>query len=193
MKKQPERTAQTKAYLTTAFWELYKEKPITKITIKDVTDRAGYYRSTFYFYFSDVYDILEQIEDGILRDWETMVSEIYEQGKNEMMLEMITAFYGHNGEYMSILLSPKGDPAFIQKIKDAMRPKMFSQLSLPDNDVKGSMIFEFVVSAMLAFITEWYQNAQHISAEDAIKLLQSLGSENTMAVMLRHAADVARE
>ena len=74
-----------------------------------------------------------------------------------------------------------------------MRPKMFSQLSLPDNNVKGLMIFEFVVSAMLAFITEWYRNAQHISAEDAIKLLQSRGSENTMAVMLRHAADVARE
>ena len=190
MKKQPERTAQTKAYLTTAFWELYKEKPITKITIKDVTDRAGYFRSTFYLYFTDVYAILELIEDGILSDWETMVSEVFEHGKNEMMMEMITAFYEHNGEYMSVLLSPKGDPVFMQKIKDAMRPKMFSRLSLPDNDAKGSMIFEFIVSAMLSFLTEWYRNAKHVSAEDAIKLLQSLGSENTMAVMMRHAADV---
>ena len=190
MKKQPEKTALTKAYLTTAFWELYKEKPITKITVKDVTDRAGYFRSTFYLYFTDVYAILERIEDDILCDWETMVSEVFEQGKNEMMLEMITAFYERYGEYMSVLLSPKGDPAFIQKIKDIMRPKMFARLKLPDKDAKGSMIFEFVISAMLAFLTEWYRNAKNISAENAIKLLQSLGSEDTMAVMLRHAAEV---
>jgi len=190
MKKQPEKTALTKAYLTTAFWELYKEKPITKITVKDVTDRAGYFRSTFYLYFTDVYAILERIEDDILCDWETMVSEVFEQGKNEMMLEMITAFYERYGEYMSVLLSPKGDPAFIQKIKDIMRPKMFARLKLPDKDAKGSMIFEFVISAMLAFLTEWYRNAKNISAESAIKLLQSLGSEDTMAVMLRYAAEV---
>jgi len=190
MKKQPEKTAQTKAYLTTAFWELYKARPITKITIKDITDRAGYYRSTFYFYFADVYQILEQIEDGILLEWESMISEILVQGKNEPMVERIAEFYEHNGEYMSVLLSPKGDPAFIQKIKDIMRPKMFAMLKLPDEDVKGSMIFEFVISAMLAFLTEWYRNAKHISAEDAVKLLQSLASENTMAVMMRHAVAV---
>ena len=190
MRKQPDRTTQTKACLTTAFWDLFKEKPVNKITIKDVTDRAGYYRSTFYFYFADVYQILEQIEDAILCEWESMISEILGQGKNEVMFERVAAFYEHNGEYMSVLLSPKGDPAFIQKIKDIMRPKMFTMLKLPEMDAKGSMIFEFVISAMLAFLTEWYRNAKHVPAKEAVMLLQSLASENTAAVMLRHAADV---
>lgn len=192
MKKHSEKTAQTKAALTTAFWELYKAKPITKITIKDITDRAGYYRSTFYFYFTDIYAILEQIENDILKNWELMVCEVLEQGKQEMMLGMVTAFYERNGEYMSVLLSPNGDPTFQQKIKDAMRPKMFSQYKSSDKDAKMIMIFEFLVSGMLAFITEWYRNAKHISAEDAVKLLQSLASENIASVMLRHAAGVSK-
>ena len=42
MRKQPEVTEQTKANLRTAFWSLYKEKAIEKITIKEITDAAGY-------------------------------------------------------------------------------------------------------------------------------------------------------
>lgn len=38
MKKNPEKTAQTKEALKTAFWTLYKNKPITKITVLDVTN-----------------------------------------------------------------------------------------------------------------------------------------------------------
>jgi len=191
MKKQPEKTALTKAALTTAFWELYKDKPITKISIKDITDRAGYYRSTFYFYFSDVYAILEQIEDDILKNWELMISEVLEQGKQELLLGMVTAFYERNGEYMSVLLSPNGDPTFQQKIKDTMRPKMFSQFMSSDKDVKMLMIFEFMISGVLAYITEWYRNAKHISAKDAVILLQTLASESIATVMFRHAFSVA--
>lgn len=187
MKKQPEKTAQTKVYLTSAFWELYKEKPITKITVKDVTDRAGYYRSTFYFYFTDVYCILEQIENDILHEWESAVAEVFEKGNHNLLFDMITAFYEHNGEFMSVLLSSKGDPSFQQKIKKTMRPKMFSIYKFSEDDAKASMIFEFVISAMLAFLTEWYRNAKHISAKEAVALLQSLASESITSVMLRYS------
>lgn len=184
MKKQPEKTAQTKAVLTTAFWELYKDKPITKITVKDVTDRAGFYRSTFYLYFTDVYAILTQIEDDILKTWETMVSEVLEQGKHEMMFEMVTAFYERFGEFITVLLSPQGDPSFQQKIKDTLRPKMLSQLQTSSNKVEVSLIFEFVISAMLAFLTEWYKTGRQISANEAIHLLRSLVSKNAISLML---------
>lgn len=60
MRKQPEVTEQTKTNLRTAFWELYKEKPIEKITIKEITDAAGYNRGTFYLYYKDVYDLFTQ-------------------------------------------------------------------------------------------------------------------------------------
>ena len=53
----------TRQALMDAFWTLYKKKRIEKITVKNITDAAGYNRSTFYQYFLDVYDILAQLED----------------------------------------------------------------------------------------------------------------------------------
>ena len=42
------------------------EIPIEKITVKEVSERAEVNRSTFYAYYKDVYDILEQAEEEII-------------------------------------------------------------------------------------------------------------------------------
>lgn len=59
-------TEQTKNNLRIAFWSLYAQKPIEKISIKEITELAGYNRGTFYLYYNDVYDLLHQIEEEIL-------------------------------------------------------------------------------------------------------------------------------
>lgn len=48
MKKQPEMTDKTRNTIVEAFCEMYEEMPIEKIYVKDVIERAGYNRSTFY-------------------------------------------------------------------------------------------------------------------------------------------------
>ncbi|WP_277408818.1 TetR/AcrR family transcriptional regulator [Lacrimispora xylanisolvens] len=70
MIKQPEITMQTRKNLADAFWQIYCEKRIEKITVKEITTKAGYNRSTFYEYYTDVYDVLEQIEASVLPDIE---------------------------------------------------------------------------------------------------------------------------
>ena len=52
MQKKEKMTGQTRQNLMDAFWILYCEKRIEKITVKDIVNKAGYNRSTFYEYFS---------------------------------------------------------------------------------------------------------------------------------------------
>ena len=49
---------QTKQALAAALKELMAQKPVDKITIRDITDRCGIRRQTFYYHFEDVYDLL---------------------------------------------------------------------------------------------------------------------------------------
>ncbi|MGN1343417.1 MAG: TetR/AcrR family transcriptional regulator [Traorella sp.] len=58
----------TKKRIAQAFWQLYETQDIKKITIQDITDACHLYRTTFYNYFLDIYDILEQIQTNILND-----------------------------------------------------------------------------------------------------------------------------
>ena len=63
MAKRPHITETTRKNLIDAFWKLYQTKPIERISVREITDIAGYNRGTFYLYFKDVHDVLEQIED----------------------------------------------------------------------------------------------------------------------------------
>ena len=56
----------TKEIIAKTFTELMDEKPMSKITVKDIVERCGVNRNTFYYHFKDIYDLVEWacVEDG---------------------------------------------------------------------------------------------------------------------------------
>lgn len=72
--------AETTARIKTAFWELYETHALSEISVKQITNRAGYNRGTFYLYYDNIREVLDQIEDDIIasmlkdRDTESMLS-----------------------------------------------------------------------------------------------------------------------
>ena len=67
MKKYSDKKLNTKNNIKEAFWEIYRKKELSKITVSEVIEKAGYNRSTFYVYYSDVYAILEEIENSVFK------------------------------------------------------------------------------------------------------------------------------
>lgn len=54
----------TKKAITDTFLELLNEKRLDRITVKDIVAKCGVSRKTFYYYFDDIYDLLEKcLED----------------------------------------------------------------------------------------------------------------------------------
>ena len=51
----------TKNFISEIFTQLLDEKPINKITVKDIADRCGINRNTFYYHFRDIPDLCEFI------------------------------------------------------------------------------------------------------------------------------------
>ena len=44
-----------------ALLSLLEKKPFDKITVTDIVETCGINRNTFYYYYSDIYDLLEEI------------------------------------------------------------------------------------------------------------------------------------
>ena len=51
----------TKRVIREAFVELLNERALSKITVKDITDRCGINRNTFYYHYQDVPALVEEI------------------------------------------------------------------------------------------------------------------------------------
>ena len=68
----------TKRVIREAFVELLNERALSKITVKDITDRCGINRNTFYYHYQDVPALVEEIcsiqVDRIVQDYPTLNS-----------------------------------------------------------------------------------------------------------------------
>ena len=174
MKKQPEITAQTREKLIQAFWSLYCEKKIEHITIKEITDKAGYHRSTFYEYFVDIYDVLNQLEDALLEYIKMNVTNSLEAGLNDDFTQKIATIYEVKGDYLSVLLGENGDPQFTKKMKTIMRPTLVNTFGLPENELHTAYIFEFGMSAIIGTITHWYNHKKELPSMEMAQLIRSM-------------------
>ena len=75
--------------LAESFKELACQRPIEKITIKEITDRAGVIRPTFYNLFQDKYELLEWI---IMEEVLTPIKPLISAGLvDEALLLIFTA------------------------------------------------------------------------------------------------------
>lgn len=54
-------TSFTKKAIKDAFTELLGEKPLNKITVKDIVDRCGINRNSFYYHFQDIPSLIEEM------------------------------------------------------------------------------------------------------------------------------------
>lgn len=182
MKKQPEVTAQTKQNLVDAFWSLYCEKRIEKITVKEITQKAGYNRGTFYEYFTDVYDVLEQIEEALIPSVHELPPISIPNQNMEIPLDMFMALYEQNSKYYSVLLGDNGDPAFATKLKNSTKP-VIKQVFLEKHNVdpiEFDFILEFVLSAMIGVMSYWFSQNKILPAKDLVSLMYDLMENGVM-------------
>lgn len=72
----------TKRALEQSLKNLLLKKPLTKITVSDITDDCGINRMTFYYHFKDIYDLVEWscLEDAKMALEEKKTYDTWQQG-----------------------------------------------------------------------------------------------------------------
>lgn len=51
----------TKRAIKKSFWELLNEQPLTQISVRDIVEKCGINRNTFYYHFQDIPSLIEEI------------------------------------------------------------------------------------------------------------------------------------
>ncbi len=62
------RTEKTKRSIYNAFIELRAKKPLEKLTVKELCEKAQINKSTFYVYYHDVYHLSDVIENEVISE-----------------------------------------------------------------------------------------------------------------------------
>ena len=109
------RTKYTKKVIRECFFELLKENPLNRITVKAICEKADINRTTFYRYYKDPFDLMEQIENEMLTAFRIHAKATMPIDMKKALETMFSAVI-HNQEMYLILISDNADRSFIQKM-----------------------------------------------------------------------------
>lgn len=180
MSKRPHITEATRKNIMDSFWKLYNTKPIECISVKEVTDIAGYNRGTFYLYFKDIYDVLDQIEEDVFKVMEREIARYTEillskeNGPDFSDVTSATIGIFEACEYKPfVLLGDRGDPRFEKKFKDKIyvQAKSFVDQHFDADDETKEYIIHFFVSGVIGVMKKWYSDGMKISVEEHLVMV----------------------
>ena len=176
MHKQPESTARTRQKFVDAFCTLYRQKPIEKITVQELAVLAGYNRSTFYEYFSDIYAVRDYAEDDVLRCMEDVLpadgGNFYDEKtviRNAMLL------FEEKKSCLDALLGDYGSIRFQNRLKERF-PLHPIPFQISRDDPRFPYLTEFHVSAVLSILRLWLKRGQDLSSAELFELIYQLSS-----------------
>lgn len=153
------------------------EKKINNITVKELTDLADVNRSTFYLYYRDIFDMLEQIEMEMLDDFNKAFEKLNKEKNNYTNLlfffTYIFEYVQNNAELCKILLGPDGDYSFIEKFKDAIvqtKPPFDESIS----KIKVHYLRPFTISGCIGVIQQWLMDGLNVSPKEMADIITEM-------------------
>ena len=110
--KTDRRVQKTKERQYKVLVELLTEKPIKDITIKELSERADINRATFYLHYTDVFDLLDQLEWEIVHKFETICDDLNVNFNDKQFLRAfnrLLMLIQENKDLCVALFGPNGD------------------------------------------------------------------------------------
>lgn len=174
---------QTRTLITDTFIQLIAEKPLAKITIGDITKKAGINRSTFYQYYVDKPQLVEALTATFLEQLEQIQTKRQQQEikhDEDWLVSMVETLelYQQHAAFLNAMLSEHGDLAFEhllqqQTIEFTRNALLQSAEQATINDSRQEMIVQFQASAIFGLTRYWLQN-QEMTATELAKLIFDL-------------------
>lgn len=172
MKKNPDATAVTRQNLVDAFCILLNKKPVEKITINAISEKAGYNRSTFYKYFCDVYAILEYVENIVIAQIkENFQKNISPSNFEETFLQAFTKIQSDKASYFEVLFNFNNRQRFTQRLIQEISPIFMQTFSLPPENPKSKYLTEIYFQTVLSALICWLDNNRDLKLEEMSKII----------------------
>ncbi len=166
----------TKMVIRESFFTLLKNKSIPQISVKSICDLADINRGTFYTHYSDIYDLVEKLEDEMLDKIKNIVNMddiIVNQSK--IYHSIFINIKENIEDYKIILLNP-GSIRRLDKLLDNIYEHHISALT-KSGKFSSHMLdytYSFVAQGCIQVIYKWIENGMNESPDEMAELLENM-------------------
>jgi hypothetical protein len=150
-----------------------QQKLISKITIKELCEKADINRTTFYAHYTDQNDLLRQIEADVLLSVSEVVKSLHGPMKKSNIVQIIQGllqYIADNNKHIQVLLSERGDISF-QKELFTMIYEQCDIMDLAGHSSAKEFGFIFVLNGSIGLIQHWLKSGLTKSANEIAEII----------------------
>lgn len=140
------RTKRTRLSIQNAFLELRKQKPLEKISVKELAELAYINKATFYTHYHDIFDLADQMEneyfDRILDEnsyLDTLITN------PSLAVQSLTFALSNSLDTSNILFSGSRQGYYAQKLNLALRKVIDKQYPEKINDLQWNVVITILI------------------------------------------------
>ncbi|HIZ79597.1 MAG TPA: TetR/AcrR family transcriptional regulator [Candidatus Lachnoclostridium stercorigallinarum] len=174
------RIRKTKQQVRQSVTILLKQKRIQDITVRELAELADINRGTFYLHYRDVYDLLNQIEDELLDELESVLSKYQPGSILPNTAQIFTDVYElvqRNSELAGILLGDNGEWNFINRLNQILREKCLRdwvEHFRTENHETFDSYYIFIISGCMGLVQHWLKNGMKETPQELAALTEQI-------------------
>jgi probable dihydroxyacetone kinase regulator len=166
----------TKRALEQSLKNLLLKKPLTKITVGDITDDCGINRMTFYYHFKDIYDLVEWscLEDAKQALEEKKTYDTWQQGLLQIFKAVqenkpfiLNVYHCVHREQVEKYLQPLVDQLLLNVINEEA-----AGITLRDEDKQ--FIAQVYSYMFIGLMLDWIKNDMREDPQQIVERLSKL-------------------
>lgn len=187
MNKSESKYFATAVRMDEAFLELIEKKDFAYITVKEICEKAGVNRSTFYLHYETVGDLLAESAQHIIDEFITYMPHDTVEFLNRLQVRPLEELYLITPEYLAPYLTyikehrrvfkATVEQASTLRMTDAYQKlsrhvliPILNRFGVPPEDQK--YVLQFHISGLMAIINEWLKDDCRDSIEHIISVMQ---------------------
>ena len=179
---------QTKNAIRRAFIQLLNERSLDKISIKDIAEKGAVNRNTFYYYYADIYALVEDILQLEIEDFQ---SKLRRYDSWQEAFRDATAFATQNKRAVYHLYNSGNQETIRRYYHKVTLAAMTSYVrdqaeGLPVDDEDIRVLSEFYAAALSGLTALWLQNGMKYDTDAYIDHLGHLLETGTTEEIFEH-------
>lgn len=181
----------TKKAIIETFMELLSKYSMDKITVKDIVECCGVNRNTFYYYYKDIYDLVDDIFDMELERVRNM--EMKHESWYEEIRYMVMIIIENRAAINHVYQSKSRDvlERYIFNLSELVIKEYISknQLNHLANEKDVNFVCDFYRASLAGMLLNWLKGDMKADSDELIKKVTVI-IENTIGVALKCCAEI---
>lgn len=170
----------TQMLIRRAFTELLVQKPIQSISIKELCERAGINRGTFYAHYGDIYALRAGIEEEMFLEFAAALQKLLDSGGELTPIRVTAGLFQllkDNSDLCAVTLGEYGDKAFLIRLLSTAREKSMENYSKYFRKASPKQLeyfYTFVSAGCIGVLQHWLETGMSSSAEEIATITEGI-------------------